>query len=162
MKMIKLFVDMDGVMADFYNSPMLEGASRRGYGEYPEMYREGFFFGLPPIPGAIEAVRYLTTLPNLEVWVLSQPVQETPHSYSEKVRWIKHYLPQLEGKIILTQEKEHLSAPGRVLVDDNEKKWGDKWRRQGGEFLHFLEDEDPTFQWSNIVSNMRTRTWEHI
>lgn len=148
--MKRIYVDMDGVLADFYSHPKL-GGEKRGYGNYPEMYEPGFFLALPPIKGALEAMDILLKEKNLDIWILTQPVKETSYSYAEKVEWIKKYLPSLEGKIVMTQEKSHLAGRGLTLIDDN-PKWGSGWVARGGFFLLFNEEKCPVENWIGITN----------
>lgn len=148
-------VDMDGVIAHFEGShyfkpddPIMRSP--------PRMFDEGFFETLPLIDGAAWGIRALMKNPNLDIHIISQPVLEASESYSEKARWIMKWFPELTGKITLTQNKELLSGPGRILIDDADWKWREKWEEQGGEFVHFNTTEN-----SETHNNPRKR-WEII
>lgn len=162
--MKKLFyIDMDGVLCDFRGSsyfqpgdPVTKAPAR--------MYEFGFFENLPLMDGALWGVRSLIKNENLDIFILSQPVKESSISYTEKANWINKWFPELNAKIILTQNKEHLSAPGRILVDDAKWKWGEAWEKQGGEFLHFnVKSNDPYYknEHQNGVDSPR-EMWEKI
>jgi 5'-nucleotidase len=141
----KLFFDMDGVLADFINSPMIKNGKDRGYGEYPEMFEKGFFLNLPLIEGALVNVRRYAK--EYDVYILSQPVQESSHSYTEKVTWIHRYFPELSDKIILTQDKGLVARAGHILVDDNKEKWEGPWTKHHGIFFHFKPNKKPSHNW---------------
>lgn len=151
-----LRLDMDGVLADFYNSPTLDG-EKRGYGNYPEMYEVGFFRNLPVIPGAREAVTALLECGLYDISILTQPVKESAHSYSEKVEWIAEHFPELSNHIIMTQDKSELSRAGDLLMDDN-IKWSEGWNKHGGLFLHFDEDTDPVIEWDLWLEYLTPQT----
>lgn len=154
--MIKVFIDMDSVIADFVNAPALNGAKNRGYGNYPEMYEVGFFEDLPVIPGALSTVREIIKLFGIEnTYILTQPVKETHYSYSEKAAWIAKWFPELSNNLILTQHKGLEAAPGRVLIDDNAEKWKNKWEGGGGTFVWFNTAIDPRREWSQILSELQ-------
>jgi 5'(3')-deoxyribonucleotidase len=149
----KLYLDMDGVIADFYNSPMLSGP-KRGYGNYPEMYRAGFFYTLPPVEGALDALERILRMPHLDVWILTQPVKESAHSYSEKAMWVMKHIQPLSHKIIMTQNKTALARHGDVLVDDHAGKWQEGWESHGGVFIHFDEEKCPKWNWENVIQRL--------
>lgn len=148
---MEIFIDMDGVIADFYNSPLIKG-ERRGYNAYPEMYEQGFFEDLPPVPGALSAVREILTMFPGKVHILTQPVANTYYSYSEKAAWIKKWFPELKDNVIMTQNKEFIAGQGRVLIDDNKTKWKDSWETRGGSFVHFDDTKDSRSQWAEVIT----------
>ena len=152
---MKVFLDMDGVIADFLNSPFLDG-TRRGYGNYPEMHEAGFFESLPPIAGSLSAVRQIISMVGIEnVYILSQPVKETFYSYSEKVKWVNKWFPELSGRIILTQHKELEAGIDRILIDDNNGKWRKKWEENGGTFLWFNDTLPHRQEWKTILGLLK-------
>lgn len=143
-----VFLDMDDVIADFLG--YFEG-EERGYGFYHEMHEVGFFENLKPMPGSLKNVRKLFHHPTIDLHILSQPVKESAHSYSEKALWMMRHFPELAPRITLTQNKEFLSAPGRFLIDDNHAKWCEKWQEKGGTFIHF-DTSDPHPSWQNVFA----------
>lgn len=149
MKKTKVYIDMDGVIADFCAGV---GGEMRGYGEYPEMYRHGYFENLPLIEGALEYVRKIAL--KYDVYILTQPVMQSAHSYSEKVTWILKHFPELMGKIIMTQEKGLLARDGDVLIDDNGDKWAGPWKENDGYFFHFDTRKKPLDNWNDIMKNL--------
>lgn len=155
-----LFIDMDNVLADFEKSPFFKGREEVKINP-SEMYEQFFFETLPPIKGALSAVRELLSIEGVEIQILTQPVKETHYSYSEKVAWISKWFPELLGKITLTQDKSLLSGKGRVLIDDNFKKWKPSWEEHGGEFIWFDYDSiDHSLIWVEIVKKVRERILE--
>lgn len=143
----RIYLDMDGVLASFNDSHFFNG-KRITYYNHPEMYEEGFFESLPVMAGARKAVRHLMN--NHDVWILSQPVKTSAHSYSEKALWTFKHFPELSDKIILTQDKIALSKTGAILIDDNAKKWKDGWEKNGGIFLHFDDGKEPLDNWKRV------------
>lgn len=153
----KLMLDMDGVLADFCRSPKFQ-SSDEVVKSPPRMFEEFFFETLPPIDGALWGVRELLKL-DYDIHILTQPVKETHYSYSEKDAWIKKWIPELWGKLILTQNKELLSSKDRILVDDNQIKWSDSWVAGGGVFYYFdysKESKDHNrLMWEKLVHEAR-------
>ena len=152
-----IYCDMDDVLADFYKAAAhpIDGKVRE-----ERMFDPFFFLRLDPIPGAKAGIFELCKM-GFDVWVLSQPLALLPESYMEKAQWIQLHFPQLINKIILTQHKGlHL---GDFLIDDNAKKWKEKFEQNGGEFVHFpyggynLESmADPEVQWRDVVEHFKT------
>lgn len=140
-------VDMDDTTADFGGDKV--------FGEViddSKMYEPGFFRDLKPIDGALVAIRRLIKL-GYDVQILTQPVANSPHSYSEKVQWIGMWLPELMNKINMTQDKG--LVVGDYLIDDNLKKWKTKFEKNGGKFIHFPYKRNSSGHkaaWEAIVS----------
>jgi 5'(3')-deoxyribonucleotidase len=143
---------MDDVIADFYKA-----AAHPIDGNVLEekMFDPFFFLRLDPVPGAKSGVFQLVKM-GFDVWILSQPFALLPESYMEKVQWVQLHFPQLSNKIILTQDKG-LNL-GHYLIDDNKKKWQEKFEQNGGKFVHFPYGGynlpnfgDPEGTWDYIV-----------
>lgn len=124
------------------------------------MWDKNFFLNLEPMPGAKGAIFELIKM-GFDVWILSQPLAESPESYIEKVQWIQLHFPQLYKKIVLTQDKG--MCIGHYLIDDNYSKWAKKFEQNGGKFIHFNyggyngdKDDwrDPEDAWRSIVGIM--------
>lgn len=152
MKKPIVYIDMDDTIADFFGHPAFDGKAPDEV-SVACMYKPGFFFELKVIPGAYEAVRAIIRL-GYDVQILSQPVAESPHSYTEKVQWVGLHFPDLISKINFAQDKGNFV--GAYLIDDNEKKWKEKFEANGGKFIHFDHlSGDPAIRWSNIVAFFR-------
>lgn len=131
MKKDKIGIDMDDCIADF------SGAARDPVsGKIREfmMWDKDFFLNLKPVPGAQGAIFELGKL-GYDLYIVSQPLAESPESYVEKAKWIQIHFPQLYKKIILTQDKGLIKLD--YLIDDNQKKWGARFATTGGTFVHF-------------------------
>ncbi|NWJ09751.1 NT5C protein, partial [Crypturellus undulatus] len=143
---LRVLVDMDGVLADFEGAllrgfarrfpaePRVELAQRRGFsvreqyrGLRPELADKvasiyespGFFLGLDPIPGAIEAMREMMLMPDTQVFICTSPLRNYEHCILEKYTWVeKHLGPEFVERIILTRDKTVVSAD--LLFDDKD------------------------------------------
>jgi 5'(3')-deoxyribonucleotidase len=143
-------------VADFYKAA--KGPNGKVIKE--RMFDNCFFLNLDPVPGAQKAVFRLEKM-GFDIYLLSQPFVLVPESYTEKVLWIQRYFPQLIHKNILTQNKG-LNI-GHYLIDNNPKKWKEKFEKNGGVFIHFpyggynLEETgDPEQLWNQIVEFFKT------
>ncbi|XP_067164310.1 5'(3')-deoxyribonucleotidase, cytosolic type [Apteryx mantelli] len=143
---LRVLVDMDGVLADFEGAvlrgflsrfpgePRVELAERRGFSVW-EQYRclrrdladkvasiyesPGFFLGLDPIPGAIEAMQEMILMQDTEVFICTSPLRKYEHCILEKYKWVeKHLGPEFVERIILTRDKTIVSAD--LLFDDKD------------------------------------------
>lgn len=110
--MKRVFIDMDGVMADFEGFMAEFSVDAEYIKRQPGCYRR-----LRPIPGAIEAIRQIIAM-GYEVWVATKPPTAQPHAYAEKVAWILEHLPELERRIIITHDKGLLGDECDFLCDD--------------------------------------------
>lgn len=145
MKKKLLYIDMDEVLADFMAHPEVHGKTRHP----TAMYEQGFFASLKPVPGSLVAVRKLHHSGLFDIQILTQPLAESPISYMEKAQWIWKWFPELGMKIHMTQDKGVFK--GDFLIDDNAEKWEDKFRANGGLFIHFRTDIEPQAMWDEII-----------
>ncbi|XP_019398075.1 PREDICTED: 5'(3')-deoxyribonucleotidase, cytosolic type [Crocodylus porosus] len=143
---LRVLADMDGVLADFEagvlraflarfpGEPRVELAQRRGF-SVREQYRglredladkivsvyesPGFFLGLDPIPGAIEAMKEMIQMKDTEVFICTSPLRKYDPCIPEKYKWVeKHLGPEFVDRLILTRDKTIVSAD--LLFDDKD------------------------------------------
>ena len=143
MKLI-VFVDMDGVLADF------DGAITSGVeNDPPEMFKPGFFRNLKVMDGAIDGVAQLLANPKLEVYVGSKMTSKVTTCATEKMEWIREYFPGLLRHMVLCCDKKLLR--GNFLVDDDIDRWGHSFK---GAFIHF-DRTKPKQEWQRISNFFR-------
>ncbi|ELW68324.1 5'(3')-deoxyribonucleotidase, cytosolic type [Tupaia chinensis] len=86
----------------------------------------GFFLDLEPIPGALEAMREMSAMPDTEVFICTSPLLKYDHCVVEKYRWVEQHLgPEFVERIILTRDKTVVL--GDLLIDDKDTIRG--WTR---------------------------------
>jgi hypothetical protein len=51
--------------------------------------------------------------------------------YEGKMDWLRQHMPSMVDKVIFTEHKHLLAAPGRVLYDDRDENI-DAWEAAGG------------------------------
>ncbi len=136
-----LLVDQDNVLADFSRAIHLELCAR-GHREkiqppakqtcyrledhYPPdilgdlkaVYTaEGFFRGLPPIEGAVQAVKEMVA-EGIDVRICTYPIQAYRNCVKEKYEWVERHLgAEFTSRMILTRDKTIIA--GDALIDDN-------------------------------------------
>ena len=82
----RLFVDMDGTLAEFRIVDTLE-----------TLYEEGYFFNLKPHENVVEAVNQIVTEnDDIEVFTLSAYLSDSDYAIGEKNVWIDRYLPGID------------------------------------------------------------------
>lgn len=141
----RIYIDLDDTIADFADAIKAKHSVVDNFTVY-HMYEEGFFENLKPIEGSLSGVRALIRL-GYDVQILTQPLAESAHSYSEKVKWVGIHFPDLIDKVNMTQDKGLFI--GDYLIDDNAEKWRSKFEANGGMFVHFGHGEFS--DWHKIV-----------
>ena len=104
----RIFIDMDGVIANFDKA-----AKEQGNGKRPDLYVD--YRNLDIIPGAVEAVYTLNK--DFDVFIASTPPWTRPEVWGHKKEWLEDYFPYLKRKLILTHRKDLLI--GDILIDDS-------------------------------------------
>lgn len=152
--MIKeLYIDLDGVLADFYTAAIGTFGKMPGtvFDPLPQRYAvwdllgvsdevfwnecrgQLFWEHLPltkmayPLMAAVESI-----VPTDRIWLLSKPRWDDPGCYSGKWKWVRKNFPEYSRRLILCQEKYLLAKPGTFLIDDCEENCS-QFYEYGGE-----------------------------
>lgn len=139
-----IYVDMDGVLADFdkrieeiTGKPRLEV---KMHDVINIARREGFFENLELFPGALDGFTYLTE--KFNVYMLSTPLWSSPKCWSEKRIWVENKLGKVGKKrLILCHNKGLLS--GDYLIDDRTVNGVEDFK---GKHIHFGQQEFPNWE----------------
>ena len=84
---LRLFVDMDGTLAEFKQVDTLE-----------KLYEQGYFLNLEPQQNVVDGIRCLiSNHPEVEVFILSSVLSDSEYALSEKNEWLDRYLPEVDG-----------------------------------------------------------------
>lgn len=135
---------MDGVVVDFDAYKTARGLTGDEVKHLPGAYLE-----MPPIPGAIAAVRSLIGM-GFEVWLATKPPTGIAYAYSDKAAWVFEHLPELKRRIIITHDKGLLGDSGDYLCDDRPHKANcDKF---AGELLAFVGG----YHWPEALAHLRS------
>lgn len=82
----RLFVDMDGTLAEFNPTKKLE-----------DLYEEGYFKNLKPYQTVVDAIKHIIlNYPDIEVYVLSAYLSDSEYALKEKKEWLNKHLPEID------------------------------------------------------------------
>ncbi len=132
MKKFNIGLDMDGVIVDFmtpicnhfniekkdcltYKLELLFPGIEKELISYYS--RKGYFSNLKPYPGAINFIKKINELKNTKTWFVSKPSCYNEYTWSDKIKWINKYIPELLKTTILTQDKSIINLD--IFVDDD-------------------------------------------
>ncbi len=125
-----VYVDMDSVLVDFQSGiDKLSEEDKKNY-YLDEDNAPGIFSKMQPIDGAIEGYKELTK--HYDVYILSTAPWDNPSAWSDKLLWVKHYLPEAHKRLILSHNK-NLNA-GDFLIDDRIANGAGEFK---GEHIYF-------------------------
>ncbi|MGN0141525.1 MAG: hypothetical protein ACI4AD_04805 [Roseburia sp.] len=142
----RLFVDMDGTLAEFKTVDTLE-----------LLYEKGYFLNLAPHENVIAAVKeIITNHPEVEVHILSAYLTDSRYALQEKNEWLDRYLPEIDQahRIFVpcgSDKKEDIDGGIRsndFLLDD---------------YTQNLNDWQPPARGIKLLNaiNHTRGTWEH-
>lgn len=151
----KIYLDMDGVLADFFTEyAKLAGVTSGSYRDIPpakqdptldKMVGTDFFLRLPKFPTADNLIKL--ALKYAKVYnICSSPLRgDFKNSEHWKREWIKANLNPQPAEIIITGQKERhaVNSDGspNILIDDRGTNIV-AWRARGGIGIKYQADED--------------------
>jgi len=140
-KITKIYLDMDGVIADFnkrykeqYKMEPKEAEQNKEFDKFFDKFiRDGEFATLNLMPDAMILINYLRGL-KVPTEILSSSASEKrdPQIRPQKLEWLKTH--NIEFNPIIVPGKRHkkeYSNPNSLLIDDTQVNI-DQWRREGG------------------------------
>ena len=142
----RLFLDADGVLADFdLAARRLLGASAKDYiaahgrGAFWKRLAtaKNFYGSLPEMP---DARRLFDAVKHLEPTILTG-LPEGKWAAPQKVEWAAEHLPGVPIITCMAADKHEHMHPGDVLVDDREKHRA-AYEAAGVVFIHHKNAED--------------------
>jgi 5'(3')-deoxyribonucleotidase len=152
----EVFLDMDGVLADFFAEYAVLAGLPRGssYRDIPpaktdptlnKMVGTDFFYRLPKFDTADQLVDMVVSEFG-QYSICSSPLRgDHENSGRQKMRWIKEHLsPQPERVLIESRKEKHaVQADGtpNILIDDRGSNIT-KWEEAGGIGIKYQADED--------------------
>jgi len=151
----KIYLDMDGVLADFFAEyAKLAGVTNGSYRDIPpakadptldKMVGTDFFARLPMFPTAPILIKMVLGYVK-SYGICSSPLRgDFKNSEHYKRVWIKEHLNPQPAEIIITGQKERhaVNADGspNILIDDRGTNIV-AWRAHGGIAIKYQADED--------------------
>lgn len=157
---MKIYLDMDGVLADFNKEyermfgPRPESIDERSthfYQNWDEFITSGGFSRLDKLASADELLKFVRSL-NVPIEILSSSGGEKYHELvvNQKVRWLKSNGIEYVANIVPGGDKKaHFAHPWNILVDDTEHVIKN-YRKAGGTAVHHKEIGDTLAQLSKL------------
>lgn len=152
MKKKILYIDMDGVIANFEKALNI---IHPGVWELPQNEERkllvdrlceenpDIFSTLEPIEGAIDAVNLLFNY--FEVYFLSTAMWDVPDSFTHKRLWIEKYFGEAGKKRLILTHRKDLNI-GHFLIDDRLKNGAENFM---GDHIHFATEKFP--DWDAVL-----------
>jgi len=135
MKRKIVYIDMDGVLADFYGAHA-EAIKNNPKNKFPQC-EYGFFRNLRPMPNAVDMFESLWQRRKFDVYILTAPSIKNPLCYTEKMLWVKEHLGEEVLNNLIINPNKGLNK-GDFLIDDNISGKGQE--NFEGEVIHFGSD----------------------
>ncbi len=138
-----LYIDMDGCLVNFQSGidALPLDVQIEYHGRLDEV--EGIFGLMKPNEGAVEAYNELDK--HFNVYILSTSPWDNISAASDKIAWVKKYLPNAFKNVILSHNK-HLNI-GEYLIDDRILSNGVNLFK--GEVVHYGSNDLPN--WKSVV-----------
>jgi len=152
-----LFLDMDGVLADFdYSAEKLCGMSPRAFEEKYGTEKfwatinsdPNFFLNLRPM---VDALELYNAVKHLEPPILTGIPKGMDPKNNQKREWAKNIFGHQQRVICCQSSKKslHIKESGDVLVDDRQR-YMRKWLAKGGYFVLHKNASDSIMKLKNL------------
>lgn len=106
----RIYFELDDVITDLTKAVEFSGLDLDSFRLQPGMY-----LNVPPKKGALKSLEKLRDS-GCDLWVTTRVLLKNPGAASEKIHWIKQYLPWLMRKVIITPEKGTLGTEHDYMI----------------------------------------------
>jgi 5'(3')-deoxyribonucleotidase len=139
MKKKIVYFDMDNVLVNFQSG--IDATPIEVQKEYEGQLDNvpGIFSMMKPNSEMVDLFNKMSDDVRYDVYILSTSPWDNPTAASDKVEWVKKYLPKAYKRVILSHHK-HLNI-GDYLIDDRTANGAGKF---GGELIQYMSDKFPT------------------
>lgn len=110
-----LYVDMDGVLADYDKREEKLEEERGGLDDKAHVVDKHFFRHLDPIDGSLEAYKRLHE--SYDTRILTMPSWRNPKGWMDKRLWVEEHLGEVAKDRLIFAADKHLLR-GDILIDD--------------------------------------------
>ena len=124
-----IYVDMDGVIADFEKAMNEKGMAPKEF----KMLRNTYMV-LEVVPGARKGIKALQEM-GYEIHIATKIPDDNPYAATEKLLWLRKHFPDLAVNVTITPNKGQLGNSKDFLIDDRIHKA--KVSDFAGTVLHF-------------------------
>ena len=149
--MPRLFLDMDGVLADFdgHYEAVFGHPRRRGSGWADVRTVQDFYFHIPPMPDMLELWEFCAPYTPT---VLTGTPSTVSQARNNKHRWVETWLPPGTPIICCSARgKSMFMKPGDVIVDDHDE-YRHLWEEKGGIWVLHTSAKDSIKQLKKILA----------
>jgi len=158
-----IFLDMDGVVADFDSYVSILLGRKIGWDSTQDLTDEEWerlasvdrlYYQLPLMPDATKLVAYVKSLSTrFHVGFLTAvPRRSTiPSARDDKQAWVNKYFPGMKMDIVpYSHHKQKWCKPGDILIDDRPSNI-EQWTAVGGIAIYHTGDVDASIKRLNEV-----------
>lgn len=147
----RLFIDMDGTLAEFHPVDTME-----------TLYEQGYFAQLAPHENVVNGIKtFMRENPDAEVFILSSVLTDSPYAQAEKNAWLDRYLPEIgmDNRIFAScGSAKNEFVPGGVrendvLLDDYSKNLHE-WSGKTLKLMNGINGTKGSFQGEKISAEM--------
>lgn len=148
---LRLFVDMDGTLAEFRSVDTLE-----------TLYEKGYFAELRPQETVVEGIKtFMNENQAAEVFILSSVLTDSPYAAAEKEAWLDRYLPEIDTQhrifVPCGSPKSAFVPEGikksDVLLDDYSQNLHE-WKGKGIKLMNGINGTRGSWQGARISADM--------
>ena len=140
----RIYVDMDNVLVDFPSAFECYDAETLKSFENNRDDIDGIFSKMKPMKDAISSME--TLFRYYDVYILSTAPWNNPSAWTDKLNWVKRYLPIVGYKRLILSHHKNLNH-GDFLIDDRIKNGVLGFQ---GKHVHFGADEFP--DWETVTA----------